>query len=237
MPNDALTTAVILAAGQGTRLRPLTDATPKPMLLVAGRPILEWTLSVLPPEIMRVILVVGYRKEQVMEHFGSRWNDRDIVYVEQHELNGTGGAVHACREHLSGRFLVMNGDDLYAAEDVARVAQHDYALLGMSTEDAGRFGVIVKDDAGRIVGIAEGVVSTEKRPGIINIGVYAMDDRFFDYTLVPLGSKGEFGLPQTLASMTKDIPLTIVPATFWHPIGYPEDIATANRLLAERRPL
>lgn len=234
MPNNALTTAVVLAAGQGTRLRPLTDSTPKPMLLVAGRPILEHTLAALPSEITRVIFVVGYRKEQIMAHFGARWNGRAITYVEQTDLNGTGGAVHACREHLSGRFLVMNGDDLYAAEDVARVAQHDFALLGMSTEDAGRFGVIVKDDEGRIVGIAEGFQTSEKRPGIINIGVYAMDDRFFDYPLVPIGSKGEFGLPQTLATMTEDISLTIVPATFWHPIGYPEDIATAERGLAER---
>lgn len=233
MPND-LTTAVVLAAGQGTRLRPLTDTTPKPMLKVLGRPILEHTIATLPPEITRVILVVGYRKEQVMAHFGARWNGRDIAYVEQTDLNGTGGAIHACKHLLSGRFLAMNGDDLYTAEDVARVAQYDYALLGMSTEDAGRFGVIVKDDEGRVVGIAEGIQTSEKRPGIINIGVYAMDNRFFDYPLVPIGSKGEFGLPQTLATMTKDIPLTIVPASFWHPIGYPEDIATAERVLAER---
>src|SRR5688572_19932255 len=99
--------AVIMAAGLGTRLRPHTLTTPKPMLSVAGRPILEWTFASLPPEVDEVVLVVNYLKDKIVGHFGDSWQGRKISYVEQTELRGTGDALSRCRAILSGKFLVM----------------------------------------------------------------------------------------------------------------------------------
>lgn len=228
METKPVTTAVILAAGLGTRLRPHTLTTPKPLLAVAGRPILEWNIEKLPAEISRVILVVGYLKERIMAHFGSSWNGREIAYVEQTELNGTGGAVAACADRLDGKFVVMNGDDLYAAADIGAALAHDLCIVTKEAVSGGRFGAFKTDAAGNMTEIIEGA---EVGPGsLVNIGLYVLDRRFFDYPLVAINDK-EFGLPQTLVAMAKDHPIRILKASFWQPIGYPEDLEKAAKIL------
>src|SRR5271165_1756466 len=103
--------AVIMAAGLGTRLRPHTLATPKPLLPVRGRPILDWTLGALPASIDRVIVVVNYLADQVEAYLGQQKHFRQWATVRQFEPRGTGDALRSCREQIhSERFLVMNGD-------------------------------------------------------------------------------------------------------------------------------
>src|SRR6476659_9248252 len=103
--------AIILAAGLGTRLRPHTLHTPKPLLPVRGRPILDWTLGALPRPVDRVIVVVHYLAEQVEKYLREQTHFRDTVAVPQEEPRGTGDALRRCREHVrSDTFLVLNGD-------------------------------------------------------------------------------------------------------------------------------
>ncbi|MEY4723849.1 MAG: hypothetical protein RLZZ324_1362 [Candidatus Parcubacteria bacterium] len=219
-----------MAAGLGTRMRPLTDATPKPMLHVNGRPILERTISLLPPEVTEVILVVGYLQDRIRAHFGASWGGKAIRYVEQNELRGSAHAVHLCRPHIQDRFVVLNGDDLYAPEDVAATAAHRLAVLGMQVDDGGRFGMLETDADGHLTRIApDGSVDGR---ATVNIGVYALDKRFFDYPMVPVKSGKEFGLPQTIGSMAPEHAIKVTQARFWMPIGYPEDIARAEAALA-----
>lgn len=223
--------AIIMAAGLGTRLRPLTLTTPKPMLIVGGRPILEWTFDALPPEVTDVILVVGYLKEQIVAHFGNEWRGRRVQYVEQTDMNGTGGAVALCKPLLTGKFIVLNADDLYGAEDIAAACSHDLAILAKPAESKGRFGAFRTDAAGNLIDIIEG--GEVEAGGLVNIGVYVLNTAMFDYPLVKIKDT-EFGLPQTVAQMTDKHAIRIVPATFWVPIGYPEDIAAADAVLAAR---
>lgn len=224
--------AVILAAGLGTHLKPHTNHTPKSMLPVAGRPILEWKIEQLPKQISEVVIVVGYLKEQITEHFKASWAGRRMVYVRQKELDGTGGALHYCQPVLHDRFLVMNGDDLYDAQDIKRAMDHEYAIVAHETEEQGRFGTLIADEHGNLAGIAK---EEGHRPGsLVNTGIYAMDHRFFDYELMPLKNGVEFGLPQTLVSMSKDTPIRILKSTFWLPIGFPEDLELASRALEEQ---
>lgn len=222
--------AIIMAAGLGTRMRPLTDTTPKPMLLVAGKPILERTLELLPDDITEVIIVVGYLKEKIISHFGSEWKGRRITCVEQTNFNGTAGAIHLCRDLIEDRVIALNADDLYAKDDIADMASRQMAVLGLDVEDSGRFGVLETDTNGKLIRIAPDGSITGRAP--VNIGVYVFDRRFFGYEPVPtkIGGK-EIGLPHTLASMAKDHPIDVVPATFWAPIGFPEDIAKAEAAL------
>src|SRR5215212_9692370 len=102
--------AIILAAGLGTRLRPHTLTTPKPLLPVQGRPILDWTLGALPPVVDRVIVVVHYLADQMETYLaGQRWF-KEWVTVPQGDPKGTGDALRKCRQHVrSDRFLVING--------------------------------------------------------------------------------------------------------------------------------
>src|SRR5690242_10665018 len=106
--------AVILAAGLGTRLRPYTLQTPKPLLPVQDRPILDWTLGALPLAVDRVLVVTHYLADQIDAYLRTQRHFAEWLTVHQAEPRGTGDAVRACRDKLrSEQVLVMNGDDLF----------------------------------------------------------------------------------------------------------------------------
>ena len=112
--------AVILAAGRGTRMNELTTAVPKPMLDVAGKPLLEYKLDALPDFVEEVVLIIGYKGDVIQAHFGDLYNGKRILYVEQETMNGTAGALWCAKDLFHERFLVMMGDDIYMKEDVDR---------------------------------------------------------------------------------------------------------------------
>jgi len=91
---------VILAAGRGTRMNHLCNNCPKPMLAIQGKPKLEYTLDTLPENVDEVIFIVGYLKRIIQDHFGSEYKGKKIRYVEQKELNGTGGAIHLVKNMI-----------------------------------------------------------------------------------------------------------------------------------------
>lgn len=220
--------AVILAAGKGTRMQPLTYDIPKAMLVVKGKPILEYTIDFLPKEIDEVIIVVNHLGSQIREYFGEYFKGRKIKYVVQEKLNGTGGALQACKDQLSGKFMVVMGDDLYYKKDLEKILSYDLAILAFEVEDSTRFGVLKTDTEGRLVEIIEKPKLKER--ALISTNAFVLNDKFFDYKLVQI-SETEFGLPQTLAKMAKDYPVDIVKATQWLPVGYPEDIEKAQEII------
>ena len=195
------------------------------MLLVKGKPILEHILNFLPDEISEVILVVNYLSDQIKDYFKDEFGGRKIIYVFQKVLNGTGGAVHACKEHLKGRFLVLNGDDLHWKPDLERLCHEELAALAYEVEDPSKFGVLMTDEKGNLVGSIEKPRTSEYR--LIATGAYVLNQKFFGYELVPI-VKNEFGLPQTLAVMAKDYPVKILKANRWFPIGNPDDLKKAQ---------
>ena len=93
--------AVILAAGKGTRMLPLTQTTPKPMLLVSGMPILARILEVLPSEITEVLIIVGYLSEQIEQYFGTTYNGRSLRYIQQAEPKGTYAALELAKPFIT----------------------------------------------------------------------------------------------------------------------------------------
>jgi NDP-sugar pyrophosphorylase family protein len=97
--------AVVLCAGKGTRMLPLTEHHPKPLQEVLGKNLIEWKLEALPSEVADVILVIGHQGEQIQNFFGDEWKDKTIRYVVQKELNGTAGALLAAKPLLGERFL------------------------------------------------------------------------------------------------------------------------------------
>ena len=222
--------AVIMAAGLGTRLRPLTDATPKPMLPIAGTPMLARLIASLPAEVTEVILVVGYLQERIRAHFGTTWGGRTVAYRTQQTLDGTGGAVHACRDMLHGRFLVLNGDCLYDAADLSALAHHDFALLAMPLAAPARVSVVEADGAGNLLGLTD--PATAPAGALVNTGAYALNERFFDAPLVALAGGKEYGLPQTLAVIAHTQHVRVLSARDWTHVGTPEDLAAANAKFA-----
>jgi bifunctional UDP-N-acetylglucosamine pyrophosphorylase/glucosamine-1-phosphate N-acetyltransferase len=217
--------AVILAAGKGTRMQPLTYDIPKAMLSLKGKPILAYTMSILPKDIGEVIIVVNYLGEHIRKYFGTEYEGRKIKYVLQEKLDGTGGAIYSCKKLLTGKFMVLMGDDLYYRKDLEKLESFDLAALAYEVEDPRRFGVFQIDENENLIAIIEKPETLENK--LANVGVYMLNEKFFEYDLVPV-SKTEFGLPQTLAKMAKDYPVKIVRAKLWHPIGYPEDLKKAE---------
>ena len=222
--------AVILAAGKGTRMLPLTETRPKPMQEVLGKNLIEWKLEALPEAIKDVVIVIGYQGDQIRDYFGDTWNGRTIRYAMQSELNGTAGALWAARDVLCERFLVMMGDDLYAKEDIARILNHDWAIGAAEVEHKEVGGEIFLGPDGTFAGMNEERHFVER--GLMNTGLYMLAKKIFTHDLVPVGgSSSEYGLPHTVAVIAKTTPVSVVKATKWLQVTTPEDLKRAEEFV------
>ncbi len=229
--------AIILAAGRGVRMLPLTENTPKPLLKVSGRSILERTISQLPDEVQEVVVVIGHFGEQIKEALKN--SSKKITFVES-ELKGSGWAVSVCKDVIKGDFLVVNGDDLYKKEDLEKLAKSNapaFLVKDVSREkdfpqNFRRFGKIITDTDGNFVSLLPSVSEDFTAPFFVLMGAYKLNQEFFGYDLVQL-KNGEYGLPQTMFQMVDKYKVKTVEAGFWLPIGYPEDIKRAEEALAQ----
>ena len=221
--------AIILAAGEGKRLRPITEDRPKPMVPIGDMPILEYTMSILPKVIDEVILVVGYKQEKIREHFGSEWKGRKILYVDQPEPKGTGEALERVRPLLRGEhFMLIYGDDLYHRDDLERCVSHSgMSILVKEAEHPERMGVcLVEDD------MLKGIIEKPEIPptNLATIGVYVLHEAIFEVPKT-IDAKGEHVLSPQIGDLSTTHPIKIIKAQFWHPIGYPDDVEKAKALL------
>ncbi len=230
--------AVILAAGHGTRMDELTTAVPKPMLEVAGKPLLEYKLDALPDHIDEVVLIVGYLGNVIRQHFGALYGKQRILYAEQDRMDGTAGALWHARSLLHDRFLIMMGDDIYAKEDVLRCIDESssWKLLVQELPQMQRAGNVQLDATGLITDIIESKEEDAARfgPGIANTNLYVLDTRLFSGHLVPKHEGSlEYGLPQTVITATKNlgIPLEPVFTKKWIQITAPKDLIAAANIL------
>ncbi|MEI8337875.1 MAG: nucleotidyltransferase family protein [bacterium] len=223
--------AIILAAGKGTRMGNLSVETPKPMLKVLGKTLLEHKLDMLPASIDEVVIVVGHLKNQVTDFIGDEYNGRKISYVVQEELRGTASALFLCKDLLQGeeRFLVMMGDDIYSKEDMEECLKYQWSILMREVDSLRDRAKVVFDNDGHIQDILEKYQIDEK--GFVCAGMYTMTPKIFDYKMVAIPG-GEFGLPQTILSAKKDFKIKAVQAQFWLQISAPEDLKLAETFLS-----
>ena len=206
----------------------LTADIPKPMLKIKGKPILEHKLNALPEEIDEIIFVIGYKGEHIMNHFKKKFGSRKITYVFQHNLNGTGGALHLAKSLLHYKFLVMMGDDLYCKKDIRKLMKCNLAAMGYEVEDVTRFGILKIDRKGNLTDIVEKPKKSKDR--FANIGLYKLNKRFFDYDPVSTKS-GEIYLTDILVSMAKDHKIKVEKASLWLSIGHPDDLKKAEEII------
>jgi len=234
--------AVILAGGQGVRLRPLTNGMPKAMIKVGGKPILERTLSILPEKIEEAILVIGYKGEKIKKHFGDsfypehgeRIKATKLTYVEQPEQKGTADALMRARPVLrGGNFLLLYGDDLYHEEDLQRACENsDPMVLVKRHQNPERFGVCFVDRNNRLLKIVEKPENPQS--DLVNTGAYLLNHEIFDVP-VTLSSSGEFYLAEQVGNWAKQRPVYTLEAQFWQPINNHEELASAERFLAREQ--
>lgn len=222
--------AVILAAGLGTRMRPLTNVTAKPLLKIGERTLLDYTFDALPDEVDEVIVVVGYLGEQIRSYLGKMFRGRKIEYVVQEKPEGTAKALWEARTLLRERFLVLMADDIYERKDIEKCLAYPRAMLVSRQERESAGGEVVLDKEGKLAGVIEKPsVSTGT---LVGTNVFVLTTELFTYDPVKLTDReGEWGLPQTVVKMSKDYPVAIVEASRWIKITAPEDLNIAVALL------
>ena len=223
--------AVILAGGKGTRLRPLTDTMPKPLVPVAGRGTLLRLLDELPDEIDHIVLVVGYLHEKIREAVGVNHGGRAVTYVLQDPLDGTGGALRQAESVLrSERFMVLMGDDLYIREDLDRLVVGERGVL-VQERPAPRDIDGWKTERGMLTAFTP---LMRGESGLINLGAYVLGREWFlaAPVLVP-GKIDEWSIPHALPQLVEQRDYPVVHATFWYPCGTVEEIQTAEQALRE----
>lgn len=208
--------AIILAAGYGTRLRPHTLTTPKPLLLVQGRPILDWIVGALPP-VDRLVVVINYLGEQIEDYLRAQTHVRNWKTVHQTVPRGTGDAFNACRGLIeSDRVMVLNGDDLYGKADLARLGQMSAGILTHPVHEPRKFGIVFPRADGTLDRLIEKPDMDGKQ--LANIGAYLFPFTAFDIPL-PLSPRGEYEITDAVSGVAATQPVHVVEAEFWLPIG------------------
>lgn len=228
--------AIILAAGEGVRMRPLTLTTPKPLLSLAGKPLLHRLVEALPEKVDELVFVIGYRGEQIKEYCGDRFLGRPVAYVTQPERRGTFHALELCEPLLRGGepFAFFYADDLLDAETVAACLAHPLAAVTTQVEHPERFGVVTLNPDGTIRDIVE--KPTSPTSNLVLTTAYTLTPHIFRYRPAPHPASGEYYLSTALGAMAKEHPVRAVTAKLWVPIGTPEDLARAEALLSAQSP-
>jgi mannose-1-phosphate guanylyltransferase len=218
--------AVVLVGGEGTRLRPLTHTTPKPMLPIANRPFLEHQIAHLRAHgVDRVVLACGYRPDAIRGHFGAQ-----LEYVVEPEPLGTGGAIAHAARSLSETFVVANGDvltdlDLSGLVRFHREREARMTLALHPVDDPSRYGVVVTAADGAVTAFVEKPAPGTAPAVTINAGTYVVEPDVLD--LIPAGRavSVEYEVfPQLvgagLYAQSSD--------GYWRDIGTPESYLAAN---------
>ena len=232
--------AVVLAAGLGTRMRPLTFTKPKFLLPVAGKPALDHVLSLLKNGgIDEIAMVVGYGKEQIMERYGGGSNfGVKLEYLYQKKLLGTAKAVSLAEDFVGGeRFLVMNGDTLVDQESLNTLLKR-YEELGSGKKFGGVMATIEVDEpeqfgivflkGGRVSEIVEKPKRIKSR--LANAGIYVFDPEIFEaIKRTKLSKRGEYELTASMQILIESgNAIYTSPLNLWADIGRPWDLLVAN---------
>ena len=229
---------VVLAAGEGSRMRPLTAALPKPMLPVAGRPLLEHTLDrAVEAGASRLLVVVGYEADRVRDHFGSQHRGVDVEYAVQHQQRGTADAVNAAKPLLDdGPFVVLNGDALYDLESLQTLYSNGPAVGSYRVENPSSYGVLQLDerDDTRVRGVVE--KPANPKSNLINTGAYVFPAAAQQLLGVEASERGELELTDVLEAVCNRESVTAVPFDRWLDVGRPWELLAANEWLLESLP-
>ena len=232
-------TAIIPAAGKGVRLLPFTAHCPKTMLSVAGKPIIAHILRQLEDcGIRKVVFVVGYQKEALIEYVRSHYPHLETVFVQQQEPKGLGHAVYMAKNAVSGPCFIVLGDTIIDG-DLRPLGQRGHNALGVKTvEDPRRFGVVEMQD-GKVTGFEEKPEHPKSNLALIGAYSFLEAGQLFSCLEEVIASgktvKNEIQLTDALSCLLKR-GAEIVPVKMndWFDCGTVEIMLQTNRILLDR---
>ena len=233
--------AVILAAGEGKRLEPLTNLRPKPMLPLANKPLLHHVMeAVVEAGFDEVVLVVGYKRQRIQSYFGDGddWGI-DVTYAIQEKQLGTGDALLQTEEYIDSDFVVLNGDRIVRASILERIVEERRStatnqMAVTHAEEPELYGVVDLDEDGMVTRIREKPPKHEIASDLINAGIYAFGPDVFD-AIRQTDTHGELELTDVLNQHLDAIPVAGVPYDHaWLDVSRPWDLITVNGRLLDR---
>lgn len=218
---------VVLAAGKGTRMRPLTDSTPKPMLPVAGTPLVCHCLrDAIAAGATRIVVVVGYEADTVRRALDDRSWPVPVETVTQSEQRGTADAVAAARAALTAApFAVLNGDVLYDRSSLAALYDAGPAVGSFRVDDPSAYGVLRVDD-GQVRGVEE--KPDDPPSDLVNAGAYVFPAAALDWLDVGESARGEAELTDVLQRACETVEVAAVGFDRWLDVGRPWELLAAN---------
>lgn len=217
--------AVLLAAGRGTRMRPLSNTRPKPMLPVSDRPLLAHAAQAAVDAGADELVIVDQEFDSVREYFGSEYADTPVTYAVQEQADGTAGAVRAASEYLDGDFAVLNGDNLYDPTGIRDLFDAAPAVGVHQVANPTAYGVLETDG-----GMATDIVEKPPDPptDLANTGAYVFPAEARELLDVPKSERGERELTDVLQRTMETADVTTVPIDRWIDCGRPWELLEAN---------
>ena len=219
--------ALILAAGKGTRMWPLSENIPKPLLPLGGLPIIERQIQeLIKVGVEDLYILIGYRMKEISDYLDKTKLDININYIVQEQQNGTGHAVNQAKGRIKGDFYCLNGDLITNAENLKILGKNEGKLTMMVTKvpDGSNFGV-VESKNGHLISIIEKGFRGES---MINAGSFLFNEKIFKaIDGIEKSIRGEYELTDALESIANQIQV-INYKGFWNDIGTPWDLITAN---------
>jgi bifunctional UDP-N-acetylglucosamine pyrophosphorylase/glucosamine-1-phosphate N-acetyltransferase len=226
--------AVILAAGTGTRLEPLTETRPKCLIQVMGKSFLYYILNNLKHSgYTDIAIVVGYKKEMIKQ-FCKEYNFK-VTFIEQKKQLGTGDAIKTVKEFVGNdNFIVLMSDNLYARDDLRAIRKKDNLnyVVGYKHRHPEKFGVLIQKR-----GFLKKIVEKPKKPesNLINTGLYKLTPEIFQILdKIKRTKRREYEITDALTSLAKEDKVKVIQAKdFWFDFGYPWDIFKVNEFILE----
>lgn len=229
---------IIPLAGKGTRLRPHTHLVPKPMLKVAGRPVMDWVMDRLEGlDVTELIFITGHLKETVEAYAKDRYGI-PCRFIEQQVQDGTAGAINLARPHVTGPVLIIFVDTVFEADlTLINRTDADGIIWAKEVEDYQRFGVVVTDADGYMTRIVEKPSTPISK--LANIGLYFIRDvaalwAGIDDVLAAPTNKGEYYLTDAFQRMIeRGSRILAAEVGGWYDCGAPGTLLETNGILLE----
>jgi glucose-1-phosphate thymidylyltransferase len=231
---------IIPLAGKGTRLRPHTHLTPKPMLKVAGKPVMSYVLDELKKlgNVEQIIYITGHLKEKVEQYARSEM-DVPSVFIEQKVQDGTAGAIALARDYVDQPVLIIFVDTIFDADlSKVKTVDADGIIWVKEVEDYQRFGVVVTDKDGNMTKIVEKPKTPISKRA--NIGLYYIRNwkllfEGIDYTLKQPKNQGEYFLTDAFQYMIdKGARIRVIDVEGWYDAGKIETMLETNEAMLRR---
>ena len=227
-------TCVILAAGEGKRMRPLTTTRSKVMLPLANKPMLEHLIvAAKGAGFTNIILVVGYGERGIREYFGNGDSlGVAIQYVVQRDQRGTADALKVVEPFIEGSFVLLNGDMVLNVWDLRVLLSQDVPCMCISqAEHPEDYGTVLVSD-GKVIGLEE--KSRHPKTNVINAGAYLLDENIFgSLKSIQPSSRGELELTDAMMMYIKQGVLSTYELSFWMDVRNPWDMLDVNKRLLE----